>query len=60
MAFVDEYTARVRGLSEGANRVDIQDIVVRTLVWADRSGASFESEKTKCYAPRIRSSAPLL
>lgn len=47
MAFVDDYTAWVTGPSEDANRTGIQDIVDRAIEWATRSGATFESEKTK-------------
>ncbi len=47
MAFVDDYTAWVTGPSEDANRAGIQDIIDKALVWAARSGATFESEKTK-------------
>lgn len=47
MAFVDDYTAWVTGPSEDSNRAGIQDIVDNALSWAARSGATFESEKTK-------------
>jgi hypothetical protein len=46
MAFVDDYSAWVTGLSAEANRPAIQDIINRAIQWEKRSGATFESEKT--------------
>ena len=46
MAFVDDYSAWVTGLSAEANREGIQAIIDRAIEWERRSGATFEGEKT--------------
>ncbi|KAL3708693.1 hypothetical protein TMatcc_006677 [Talaromyces marneffei ATCC 18224] len=46
IAFVDDYTAWVSGLSAEANRASIQAIIDRALDWERRSGATFECDKT--------------
>ena len=46
MAFVDDYNAWVTGPSAEANRYRIQAVVDRALRWEERSGATFEGDKT--------------
>jgi hypothetical protein len=46
MAFVDDYNAWVTGPSAEANRDGIQAIIDRAGQWEERSGATFESDKT--------------
>jgi hypothetical protein len=46
IAFVDDYTAWVTGPSAEANTKGLQDIVSNAMSWEQRSGATFEGEKT--------------
>ncbi|KAK1837939.1 hypothetical protein CCHR01_19435, partial [Colletotrichum chrysophilum] len=46
LAFVDDYTAWVTGRSRETNRQGIQDTNDRALEWEQRSGATFEKDKT--------------
>ena len=46
MAFMDDYTAWVTGLSAETNRAGVQAIIDTALDWERRSGATFEGEKT--------------
>jgi hypothetical protein len=46
MAFVDDYTGWVIGLTAEANRERLQAIIDEALDWEKRSGATFEGEKT--------------
>ena len=46
IAFVDDYTAWVTGKSAAETRTQIQAIVERALKWEERSGATFEPDKT--------------
>lgn len=47
IAFIDDYTAWVTGPSAEANYSSIQHIVDRAVQWEKRSGATFESSKTR-------------
>ena len=46
IAFVDNYTAWVINNSATENQVQIQIIIKRVLKWEERSGATFEPDKT--------------
>jgi len=46
LAFVDDYTAWVTGPSAEANIEGIQRIISKATAWEQRSGATFEGEKT--------------
>ena len=46
IAFVDDYSAWVTGLTADANREGIQSIIDEALEWERRSGATFEADKT--------------
>ncbi|KAI8416526.1 hypothetical protein FOFC_02837 [Fusarium oxysporum] len=46
IAFIDDYSAWVTGLTAEANRVGIQAVIDRALEWERRSGATFEEDKT--------------
>lgn len=46
MAFIDDYTAWVVGLSAASNRERIQKVIDKALAWEKRSGATFEGSKT--------------
>jgi len=46
VAFIDDYTAWVVGLSAASNRERIQKVIDKALAWEKRSGATFEGSKT--------------
>lgn len=46
IAFVDDYSAWVTGVTAEANQEGIQAIINRALAWERRSGATFECKKT--------------
>ena len=46
VAFVDDYTAWVTGVSAEENRANIQALINRAQDWERRSGATFEGDKT--------------
>ena len=46
MAFVDDFTAWVTGLTAQSNREGIEAIINEALEWERRSGVTFEAEKT--------------
>ncbi|KAF5235112.1 hypothetical protein FAUST_7284 [Fusarium austroamericanum] len=46
IAFVDDFTAWVTGLTADGNREGIEKIIKKALDWERRSGATFEMDKT--------------
>jgi hypothetical protein len=46
MAFIDDYSAWVKGPTVETNKAGIQAIIDRALGWERRSGATFEGDKT--------------
>jgi ribonuclease HI/exonuclease III len=46
IAFVDDFTAWVTGPTAQSNREGIESIIASALEWENRSGATFEPEKT--------------
>ncbi|KAJ5215239.1 uncharacterized protein N7498_001646 [Penicillium cinerascens] len=56
IAFVDDFTAWVTGLTVQSNREGITTIINEALDWERRSGATFEADKTAIihFAPKAR------
>ncbi|KGO53502.1 hypothetical protein PEX2_061100 [Penicillium expansum] len=54
IAFVDDFTAWVTGLTAQSNREGIKAIINKALDWEKRSGATFEADKTAIihFAPK--------
>ncbi|KAJ5500659.1 hypothetical protein N7453_009710 [Penicillium expansum] len=58
VAFVDDFTAWVTGPTAQSNREGIEAIINEALNWEERSGATFEADKTAIihFTPKMRKS----